>query len=281
YLSATPGPYELSRVQGDVVEQVIRPTGLVDPEIIVKPSKGQIDDLMNEIRGRVDRDERVLVTTLTKKMSEDLTDYLLEMGFKVRYLHSEIDTLERIQIIRELRLGEYDVLVGVNLLREGLDLPEVSLVAILDADKEGFLRGETSLIQTIGRAARNVEGKVLMYADKETAAMRAAISETDRRREIQRAYNEEHGITPETISKGISDIAEFLQNDSKVPRSRRRRKRDAVAMPPAEIERTIVELEEEMLAAAEDLRFEYAAKLRDEIRDLKRELDQALSEGRA
>jgi excinuclease ABC subunit B len=213
-------------------------------------------------------------------MSEDLTDYLLEMGFRVRYLHSEIDTLERIQIIRELRLGEYDVLVGVNLLREGLDLPEVSLVAILDADKEGFLRGETSLIQTIGRAARNVDGKVLMYADKETAAMRAAISETDRRRAIQRAYNEEHGITPETISKGISDIAEFLQTDSKVPRSRRRRKREAGGMPPAEIERTIVELEEEMLAAAEDLRFEYAAKLRDEIRDLKRELDLALSEGR-
>jgi excinuclease ABC subunit B len=227
----------------------------------------------------VEREERTLVTTLTKKMSEDLTDYLLEMGFKVRYLHSEIDTLERIQIIRELRLGEYDVLVGVNLLREGLDLPEVSLVAILDADKEGFLRGETSLIQTIGRAARNVEGRVLMYADKETAAMRAAIDETDRRRAIQVAYNQEHGITPETIVKGISDIAEFLQSDSKVPRSRRRRRRDASAMPPAEIEKTIVELEEEMLAAAEDLRFEYAAKLRDEIRDLKRELEQAVAAG--
>ena len=252
----------------------MRPTGIVDPEVEVRETRNQIDDLMNEIRGRVDRDERTLVTTLTKKMSEDLTDYLLEMGFKVRYLHSEIDTLERIQIIRELRLGEFDVLVGVNLLREGLDLPEVSLVAILDADKEGFLRGETSLIQTIGRAARNVEGKVLMYADKETAAMRAAIGETDRRREIQRAYNEEHGITPETIVKGISDIAEFLQSESKVPRSRRRRRRDAAdGMPPAEIEKTIVELEEEMLAAAEELRFEYAAKLRDEIRDLKRELD--------
>ena len=221
------------------------------------------------------------MTTLTKKMSEDLTDYLLEMGFRVRYLHSEIDTLERIQIIRELRLGEYDVLVGVNLLREGLDLPEVSLVAILDADKEGFLRGETSLIQTIGRAARNVDGRVLMYADKETAAMRAAMSETDRRRVIQRAYNEEHGITPETIVKGISDIAEFLQSESKVPRSRRRRRREEGAMAPAEIERTIVELEEEMLAAAEDLRFEYAAKLRDEIRDLRRELDLAVAEGRA
>jgi excinuclease ABC subunit B len=200
------------------------------------------------------------------------------MGFRDRYLHSEIDTLERIQIIRELRLGEFDVLVGVNLLREGLDLPEVSLVAILDADKEGFLRGETSLIQTIGRAARNVEGKVLMYADKETAAMRAAIDETSRRRAIQRAYNETRGITPETIVKGISDIAEFLQAESKVPRSRRRR-RAPDAMPPEQIEKTIVELEEEMLAAAEELRFEYAAKLRDEIRDLRRALDQAIAEG--
>jgi excinuclease ABC subunit B len=236
---------------------------------------------MNEIKGRVERNERTLVTTLTKKMSEDLTDYLLEMGFKVRYLHSEIDTLERIQIIRELRLGEFDVLVGVNLLREGLDLPEVSLVAILDADKEGFLRGATSLIQTIGRAARNVEGTVLMYADKESAAMRAAIEETDRRRAIQVAYNRDHGITPETITKGISDIAEFLQSESKVPKSRRRRQREAAGtLPPAELERKIVELEEEMLAAAEDLRFEYAARLRDEIRDLKRELDVALAEGR-
>jgi excinuclease ABC subunit B len=279
FVSATPGEYERTH-SPRVVEQIVRPTGIVDPDVEVRETRNQIDDLMNEIRARVDRDERTLVTTLTKKMSEDLTDYLLEMGFKVRYLHSEIDTLERIQIIRELRLGEYDVLVGVNLLREGLDLPEVSLVAILDADKEGFLRGETSLIQTIGRAARNVEGKVLMYADKETAAMKAALSETDRRREIQVAYNEEHGITPETIVKGISDIAEFLMSDSKVPKSRRRRQRAASAMPPAEIERTIVELEEEMLAAAEDLRFEYAAKLRDEIRDLKRELDQAIADGR-
>jgi excinuclease ABC subunit B len=279
FVSATPGEYE-RRHSARVVEQIVRPTGIVDPEVEVRETRNQIDDLMNEIRGRVDRDERTLVTTLTKKMAEDLTDYLLEMGFKVRYLHSEIDTLERIQIIRELRLGQFDVLVGVNLLREGLDLPEVSLVAILDADKEGFLRGETSLIQTIGRAARNIEGKVLMYADKETAAMRAAIDETNRRREIQREYNREHGITPETIVKGISDIAEFLQSESKVPRSRRRRRVTGTGMPPAEIEKTIVELEEEMLEAAEDLRFEYAAKLRDEIRDLKRELDQAIAEGR-
>jgi excinuclease ABC subunit B len=280
FVSATPGQYERTHSER-IVEQIVRPTGIVDPEVEVRETRNQIDDLMNEIKVRVERNERTLVTTLTKKMSEDLTDYLLEMGFRVRYLHSEVDTLERIQIIRELRLGEYDVLVGVNLLREGLDLPEVSLVGILDADKEGFLRGETSLIQTIGRAARNVEGKVLMYADKHTAAMQAALGETDRRRAIQRAYNEEHGITPETIVKGISDIAEFLQSDSKVPKSRRRRQRSVDAVPPAEIEKTIVELEEEMLAAAEDLRFEYAAKLRDEIRDLKRQLDLAVSEGSA
>ena len=280
FVSATPGDYERTRGER-TVEQIVRPTGIVDPEVEVRETRNQIDDLMNEIRARVERNERTLVTTLTKKMSEDLTDYLLETGFRVRYLHSEIDTLERIQIIRQLRLGDFDVLVGVNLLREGLDLPEVSLVAILDADKEGFLRGETSLIQTIGRAARNVEGKVLMYADRETAAMRAAIEETDRRREIQRAHNEKHGITPETIVKGISDIAEFLQSESKVPRSRRRRARESTGMEPAEIERTVVELEEEMLVAAEELRFEYAAKLRDEIRDLKHALDRAIAEGRA
>ncbi len=274
FVSATPGEYERTHATR-VVEQIVRPTGIVDPEVEVRETTNQIDDLMNEIRARVERDERTLVTTLTKKMSEDLTGYLLEMGFRVRYLHSEIDTLERIQIIRELRLGEFDVLVGVNLLREGLDLPEVSLVAILDADKEGFLRGATSLIQTIGRAARNVDGKVLMYADKRSAAMSAAIEETDRRRAIQVAYNEAHGITPETITKGISDIAEFLQSEAKVPKSRRRRREDLSKLDPAEIERKIVELEEEMLAAAEDLRFEYAARLRDEIRDLKRELQRA------
>ena len=227
FVSATPGEYERTH-SPRIVEQIVRPTGIVDPDVEVRETRNQIDDLMNEIRGRVDRNERTLVTTLTKKMSEDLTDYLLEMGFKVRYLHSEIDTLERIQIIRDLRLGEYDVLVGVNLLREGLDLPEVSLVAILDADKEGFLRGATSLIQTIGRAARNVDGKVLMYADKQTAAMQAAIS----RRPTAAARSSspttsEHGITPETIVKGISDIAEFLMSDSKVPKSRRRRQRAA------------------------------------------------------
>jgi excinuclease ABC subunit B len=279
FVSATPGDFERAH-SSRIVEQIVRPTGIVDPQIDVRETKNQIDDLMNEIRERVDQEERVLVTTLTKKMSEDLTDYLLEMGIRVRYLHSEVDTLERIQIIRDLRLGEFDVLVGVNLLREGLDLPEVSLVAILDADKEGFLRGETSLIQTIGRAARNVKGTVLMYADKRTKAMEAAIAETDRRRAIQIAYNEEHGITPETIVKGVSDIAEFVQSESKSPkRTRRVRRKAAEDMTPADVERTIVELEEEMLAAAEDLRFEYAARLRDEIRDLRRELDSLTAAG--
>jgi excinuclease ABC subunit B len=273
FVSATPGDFERNH-SSRIVEQIVRPTGIIDPEVDVRETKHQIDDLMNEIRARTEAGERTLVTTLTKKMSEDLTDYLMEHGVRVRYLHSEVDTLDRIQIIRELRLGEFDVLVGVNLLREGLDLPEVSLVAILDADKEGFLRGETSLIQTIGRAARNVRGKVIMYADKETAAMRTSLSETARRQKIQIAYNEEHGITPETISKGISDIGEFLTGESKVPVKRSRRARpDDEAMTTEEINRTLIELEEEMLAAAEELRFEYAAKLRDEIKALRRELD--------
>src|SRR5689334_8031472 len=274
FVSATPGDFERNH-SSLIVEQLVRPTGIVDPEVDVRETKNQIDDLMEEIRQRVEAEERTLVTTLTKKMAEDLTDYLLEYGFRVRYLHSEIDTLERIQIIRDLRLGEFDVLVGVNLLREGLDLPEVSLVAIIDADKEGFLRGETSLIQTIGRAARNIKGRVIMYADKKSAAMAKAIEETDRRRAIQVAYNEEHGITPETVRKGISDITDFLSLESKVPtRSRRTRSRGEEQMDPAEMEKLMVELEEEMLVAADELRFEYAAKLRDEIKALRRELDE-------
>jgi excinuclease ABC subunit B len=273
FVSATPGSFEL-RNSTRVAEQLIRPTGLVDPEVELRPTKNQIDDLLGEIRRREAVGERTLVTTLTKKMAEDLTDYLLESGVKARYLHSEIDTLERIQIIRELRLGEYDVLVGVNLLREGLDLPEVSLVAILDADKEGFLRGRTSLIQTIGRAARNINGRVLMYADKQTEAIVAALDETNRRRTIQVAYNEEHGITPETITKGVSDIAEFLQLESPhVPSRRRRGSKKVEGMDRSELEKLVITLEEEMYVAAEELRFEYAAKLRDEIKDLRRELN--------
>jgi excinuclease ABC subunit B len=272
FVSATPGAFELTR-STHVAEQIIRPTGLVDPEVEVRPTRRQIDDLLTEIKARSEAGERVLVTTLTKKMSEDLTDYLLESGVRTRYLHSEVDTLERIKIIRELRLGDYDVLVGVNLLREGLDLPEVSLVAILDADKEGFLRGQTALIQTIGRAARHVNGRVIMYADKITEAIRAATDETDRRRAIQVAYNEEHGITPASIRKGVSDIAEFLSMDSSpnVP-GRRRRGSEVRGMDRDELERLVVELEEEMFAAAEELRFEYAAKLRDEIKELRRDL---------
>jgi excinuclease ABC subunit B len=277
-VSATPGEFERAHT-ARIVEQIVRPTGIVDPEVEVRETHNQIDDLMNEVSRRAESGERTLVTTLTKKMAEDLTDYLMEYGFRVRYLHSEVDTLERIQIVRELRLGEFDVLVGVNLLREGLDLPEVSLVAIIDADKEGFLRGETSLIQTIGRAARNVRGKVLMYADRESSAMRSAIEETDRRRAIQVAYNAEHGITPETVRKGISDISDFLALESKVPtRGRRTRSRGEGAMSPEQIGRTIVELEEEMLVAADELRFEYAAKLRDEIKELRRELETAEAE---
>jgi len=275
FVSATPGPFELSRSKV-VAEQLIRPTGVVDPEMELRPTRNQIDDLLNEIRKREEVGERTLVTTLTKKMAEDLTDYLLESGVKARYLHSEVDTLERIQIIRELRLGEYDVLVGVNLLREGLDLPEVSLVAVLDADKEGFLRGKTALIQTIGRAARNVNGRVLLYADKLTEAIQGALDETNRRRVKQLAYNEEHGITPESIVKGVSDIAEFLALESPtVPGRRRRGRAEVEGMAPAELERLVVTLEEEMFAAAEELRFEYAAKLRDEIKDLRRELQAA------
>jgi excinuclease ABC subunit B len=276
FVSATPGPFEL-RNSTNVAEQIIRPTGVVDPEVELRPTKNQIDDLLNEIRHREEAGERVLVTTLTKKMAEDLTDYLLESGVRTRYLHSEVDTLDRIKIIRELRLGEFDVLVGVNLLREGLDLPEVSLVAVLDADKEGFLRGQTALIQTIGRAARNVNGKVVMYADKLTEAIKGAIDETTRRRNVQLRYNEEHGITPESIVKGVSDIAEFLSLESAphVPGRRRRGQRQVEGMSNEELEKLVVTLEEEMFAAAEELRFEYAAKLRDEIKDLRRELQTA------
>ncbi len=272
-VSATPGDWERTSSER-IVEQIVRPTGIVDPEIEVRETENQIDDLMGEVKIRTDKDERTLVTTLTKKMAEDLTEYLIEHGFKVRYLHSDVDTLERIEIIRDLRLGEFDVLVGVNLLREGLDLPEVSLVAILDADKEGFLRGETSLVQTIGRAARNVDGKVLMYADKETESMKRAFRETERRREIQVAYNKEHGITPETVRKGISDMAEFLAMDSsKTPRQRRRREERGKTRTPEELERLCVELEEEMAVAAEDLRFEEAARIRDELKELRADLD--------
>ncbi len=272
FVSATPGPYEL-RVSSRVVEQIIRPTGLVDPEVEVRPTRHQIDDLLGEIRLREEAGERVLVTTLTKKMAEDLTDYLIESGVRARYLHSEIDTLERIQVIRQLRIGEYDVLVGVNLLREGLDLPEVSLVAILDADKEGFLRGQTALVQTIGRAARHVNGRVVMYADKRTQAIAGAIEETGRRRAIQLAYNEEHGITPASIVKGVSDIFELLSlGDAPHVPSRRRPSGKVEGMTREELEELVVTLEQEMLTAAEELRFEYAAKLRDELKSLRHEL---------
>jgi excinuclease ABC subunit B len=247
-----------------VVEQVVRPTGLMDPEVMLRPTKGQIDDLLDEIRLRATREERVLVTTLTKKMAEDLTDYLLEMGVRARYLHSEIDTLERVALLRDLRLGEYDVLVGINLLREGLDLPEVSLVAILDADKEGFLRSETSLIQIIGRAARNVSGQVVMYADNMTDSMQRAINETNRRRRLQKIYNEEHGIDPQTIRKRVSDILELVNTEPK-PGSRRRDARDlkkTLDVSGDDLGRLIMSLEDEMHQAAKELRFEYAARLR-------------------
>ncbi|HIG24637.1 MAG TPA: excinuclease ABC subunit UvrB [Acidimicrobiia bacterium] len=277
FLSATPGPWELEN-SSNVVEQIVRPTGLVDPEVIVKPTSGQIDDLQALIADRVVKDQRVLVTTLTKKMAEDLTDYLLENGARVRYLHSDVDTLERIEILRDLRLGEFDVLVGINLLREGLDLPEVSLVAILDADKEGFLRSETSLVQTIGRAARNVDGQVVMYADKVTASMQKAISETMRRRKLQQEYNKEHGINPQTIRKAVTDILEMLRpsKEAPMPEGRKRRTKKLVEglseMPHEDLSRLVHTLEEEMNEAAGDLRFEYAARLRDEIREMQREL---------
>jgi len=272
FMSATPGPFELEHSKA-IVEQLVRPTGLIDPEIIVKPTKGQIDDLVAEINTRTDANERVLVTTLTKKMSEDLSDYLLELGIRCKYLHSEIDTLERVQILRELRVGEFDVLVGINLLREGLDLPEVSLVAILDADKEGFLRSDTSLIQTIGRAARNVNGQVIMYADKVTDSMKRAMNETNRRRATQQAYNEEHGIDPVSIRKNISDILELVgSGPSDSIERRRREEREPLELPADDLRRLIQSLEDEMHDAARDLRFEYAARIRDEVEDLKKEL---------
>ncbi len=284
FLSATPSDYELS-ISERVVEQIVRPTGLVDPEVIVRPTKGQIDDLIGLVEDRVARGDRVLVTTLTKKMAEDLTDYLLEQGLKVRYLHSNIDTVQRIEILRALRLGEFDVLVGINLLREGLDLPEVSLVCILDADKEGFLRSETSLIQMIGRAARNVDGQVVMYADRITDSMDRAIGETQRRRQLQMEYNAEHGINPQTIRKAVGDILTMLRPDggtAPVPGKdrRRQRERDKVqrelkSLPQTELARLIQSLEEEMHEAAVELKFEYAARLRDEIAELRRELRDA------
>jgi excinuclease ABC subunit B len=291
YLSATPGPYELAQAGGEVVEQVIRPTGLIDPEVIVKPTQGQIDDLLHEIRQRAERNERVLVTTLTKKMSEDLTDYLLELGVKVSYLHSDIDTLRRVELLRELRLGVFDVLIGINLLREGLDLPEVSLVAILDADKEGFLRSPTSLIQTIGRAARNVDGQVHMYADKITPAMARAIDETNRRRAKQVAYNTEHGIDPTPLRKKIADITDSLLREDADTRellsgrpqgkgrnpvpgvgSRGVTSVDYVGKPAEELEALIEDLSQQMHTSAAELHFELAARFRDEISELKKEL---------
>jgi len=298
YLSATPGPYELRQTGGEIIEQVIRPTGLVDPEVIIKPTKGQIDDLVGEIRERAEKSERVLVTTLTKKMAEDLTDYLLELGIRARYLHSEVDTLRRVELLRELRLGEYDVLVGINLLREGLDLPEVSLVAILDADKEGFLRSGTSLIQTIGRAARNVSGQVHMYADKVTPSMQRAIDETNRRRDRQIAYNTEHGVDPQPLRKRIADILDQLAREDAdtaqlLGGSGRQQSRGKAPVPGvssraraaataagekgggparADLAALIAELTEQMHAAAAELQFEVAARIRDEVRELKHEL---------
>jgi excinuclease ABC subunit B len=302
YLSATPGPFELSRGNGQV-DQIIRPTGLIDPEVVVKPTEGQIDDLIHEIRLRTEKDERVLVTTLTKKMSEDLTDYMLNLDIRVRYLHSDIDTLRRVELLRELRAGEYDVLIGINLLREGLDLPEVSLVSILDADKEGFLRSGTSLIQTIGRAARNVSGQVHMYADRITPAMEKAIEETNRRRAIQQAYNAEHGIDPQPLRKKIGDILDSIAREdvdtgellssgyrqsakggvrggrAPVPALGASAKRDSKGLPAAELADIITELTERMHTAAAELQFEAAARLRDEVNELKKELRQMREAG--
>jgi excinuclease ABC subunit B len=291
YLSATPGPYETGRSAG-AVEQIIRPTGLIDPEVVIKPTKGQIDDLLGEIRERAERSERVLVTTLTKKMAEDLTDYLVENGVRTRYLHSDVDTLKRVELLRDLRLGLFDVLVGINLLREGLDLPEVSLVAILDADKEGFLRSARSLIQTIGRAARNVDGQVHMYADKITPSMAAAIDETNRRREKQVAYNTEHGIDPQPLRKKISDITEMLAREDadtedlvqlsggtrlgKATPQTGRQSADLAQLPMRELTDLVAELTGQMHAAAAELQFELAARLRDEVADLKKTLRQAI-----
>ncbi len=283
FLSATPAPFELG-LSTQIVEQIVRPTGLIDPEVIVRPTKGQIDDIIEMVNGRVANGDRVLITTLTKKMAEDLSEYLIEQGLKVRYLHSNIDTVQRIEILRALRLGEFDVLVGINLLREGLDLPEVSLVAILDADKAGFLRSQTSLIQMIGRAARNVNGQVVMYADNRTPAMDKAIGETSRRREKQIAYNLEHGIDPQTIRKAVGDILSILRPNeaNKVPKlgDRKNLERDKVlnelkSLPQQELEALILTLEEEMTLAASEMRFEYAARLRDEVKELKRELRDA------
>ncbi|MEY4206479.1 MAG: hypothetical protein RL255_316 [Actinomycetota bacterium] len=291
YLSATPGPYELEQTKGIYVEQVIRPTGLVDPKIVLKPTKNQIDDLMGEIKIRADRNERILVTTLTKKMAEDLTDYFTNAGIRVRYLHSEVDTLRRVELLRELRLGEYDVLIGINLLREGLDLPEVSLVAILDADKEGFLRSTRSLIQTIGRAARNVSGEVHMYGDNLTDSMKNAIDETNRRRAKQESYNKEHGIDPAPLRKKIADITDLIEKESEdtaklIPTGKRGASetpvgvhaKSLVALPRAELLGLIDSLTEQMRNAAAELQFELAARLRDEIRELKREL-RSMDEG--
>ncbi|HZE17617.1 MAG TPA: helicase-related protein, partial [Mycobacterium sp.] len=295
YLSATPGPYELSQSGGEFVEQVIRPTGLVDPKVVVKPTKGQIDDLIGEIRKRAEADQRVLVTTLTKKMAEDLTDYLLEMGIRVRYLHSEVDTLRRVELLRQLRQGDYDVLVGINLLREGLDLPEVSLVSILDADKEGFLRTTRSLIQTIGRAARNVSGEVHMYADTITDSMKEAIDETERRRAKQIAYNEANGIDPQPLRKKIADILDDIvrgeeeeliggsgraQSRGKTPvpgmasksKSAGQHAAEFASLPKTELAALIQQLQDQMHAAAAELQFELAARLRDEVNELKKEL---------